>query len=225
MAVLLALALGACASKPAAVEQPAPAPQPAPAVQPAPQPAPAAAPAVAVPDKELADARVLRARVVRFKLDQQYPQDFAAAEARLTEGQAQMNKDNGAAKASIDAASAGYRKILQDGLTPMVRRGRQDVETVRASATGIKAQVAVADDFAAAEAVYQKALASDNAGDQEAAIDGYGQARDQFVKVYDGAKAKKDRAERSLQGARKDLSDAEARAKAAEDAQKAEGIR
>ena len=216
-AVLLALALGACASKPAAVEKPAPAPS-------APS-APAAAPAVAAPDRELADARVLRARIVRFKLDQQYPQDFAAADARLTEGQAQMNKDNAAAKASIDAASAGYSKILKDGLTPMVRRGRQDVETVRASATGIKAQVAVTDDYAAAEAVYQKALASDNAGDQEAAIDGYGQARDQFVKVYDSAKAKKDRAERSLQEARKDLSDAEAQAKAAEDAAKAEGIR
>jgi len=216
-AVLLALALGACASKPAAVEKPAPAPS-------APS-APAAAPAVAAPDRELADARVLRARIVRFKLDQQYPQDFAAADARLTEGQAQMNKDNAAAKASIDAASAGYSKILKDGLTPMVRRGRQDVETVRASATGIKAQVAVTDDYAAAEAVYQKALASDNAGDQEAAIDGYGQARDQFVKVYDAAKAKKDRAERSMQDARKNLSDAEARAKTAEDAQKAEGVR
>ncbi len=85
--------------------------------------------------------------------------------------------------------------------------------------------MAVADDYAAAEAVYQKALASDNTGDLEAAIDGYSQARDQFVKVYDSAKAKKDRAERSLQEARKDLSDAEAQAKAAEDAAKAEGIR
>ncbi len=224
-AAFVALALSACASKPAPVEQPAPAPapQPAPVVQPAPQPP--AAPAVAAPDKELAQARQSRERVLRFKLEQQSPQEFAAAEARLREGEAQMNKDNTAARTAIDAATAGYRKILQDGLTPLARKGRQDVDTVRTNAGEIKAQVAMADQYAAAEAVYQKAVASDAGGDQEAAIDGYAQAREQFVKVYDETKAKKDRAERAVQDTRKGFVDAEARAKAAEDAQKAEGNR
>ncbi len=228
-AVLLALALFACASKPAAVE-PTPAPAPAPAapapapaaVTPAPAPAPAAVPA---PETELAQAKASRDRVLYFKLEQQYPQEFAAADGKLAEGQAQMNKDNAAAKTAIEAAAAGYRRILQDGLTQMVRRNRQDVETVRNNATAIKAQVAMANEYSAAEAVYQKAVASEGSGDQEAAINGYSQAREQFVKVYEETRVKKDRAERALADARKGLADAEARAKAAEDAQKAEATR
>ena len=228
-AVLLALAISACASKPAAVEPtPAPAPAPAAPVAPAPQPAPQpAAPAavVAAPEADLAAARASRDRVLKFKLEQQYPQEFAAAETRLKEGEAQMNKDNAAARTAIQAAGAGYRKILQDGLTPMARRSRQDVETVRNNATAIKAQVAMAGEYAAAEAVYQKAVASEGSGDLEAALDGYGQARDQFAKVYDETRVKKDRAERALADARRGLADAETRAKAAEDAQRAEATR
>ena len=226
-AVLLALALFACASKPAAVEPaPAPAPAPAaPAVQPAPAPVPAAAPAVAAPTTELANARASRDRVLKFKLEQQYPQEFAAAETRLKEGEAQMNKDNAAARTAIDAAGAGYRKILQDGLTPMARRSRQDVETVRNNATAIKAQVAMAGEYAAAEAVYQKATAAEAGGDFETALDSYAQAREQFAKVYEETKVKKDRAERALADARRGLADAETRAKTAEDAQKAEATR
>ena len=224
-AALLAFAFFACASKPAPVEQPAPAPQPAPVVQPAPQPTPAPAPAVAAPATELAQARQARERVVRFKLDQQSPQDFAAADARLKEGEAQMNRDNAAAKTSIDAAAAGFRKILQDGLPPLTRRSRQDAETVRNNATEIKAQVAMANEYAAAEAVYQKAAAGEAAADHEASIEGFAAAREQFASVYQQTKAKKDRAELALQDARKGLADTEARAKAAEDAQKAEGTR
>jgi hypothetical protein len=226
-AALVVLALATCASKPAPVEQPAPTPQPSvqPAPQPAAQPAPAPAATVAAPDAELRQARASRDRVLRFKLDQQSPQEFAAAEAKLKDGESQINKDNAAAKVSIEAAAAGYRKILQDGLAPLARKGRQDVETVRASAGELKAQVAMAADYSAAESVYQKSVASDSAGDQEAAIDGYAQSREMFVKVVNDTKVKKDRAERALLDARQGLADTEARAKAAEDAQKAEGAR
>jgi colicin import membrane protein len=226
-AVLFALALSACASKPAPVEPaPAPAPQPAPAVQPAPQPAPPApAPAVAAPQAELDQARASRERVLKFKLEQQFPQEFAAAEALLRQGEGNMNRDNAAARTAIVAAGAGYRKILQDGLTPMARRSRQDVETVRNNAMAIKAQVAMQSEYATAEASYQKAVAAEGGGDLEGALDSYVQARDQFAKVYEETRVKMDRAERALADARRGLADAEARAKTAEDAAKAEAAR
>ena len=214
VALLGALLLAGCASAP--VEEPAPAPAPAPAVAAAPAPIPA-------PEKELADAKALQAQVVKAGLDKVAADDFAAAESRFKEGEAEYGKDNAKAKTALDQAIAGYGKVIELGYPKLVQSRKTPAEKVRAEAVALKAQVAIPQEYAAAEAVYQQAGTAASAGDYERAATGYTEAHRLFEQVAATAARKKRSAETAMEESRQSLAAVEARAKEVEEAEKAGG--
>jgi hypothetical protein len=200
--------LASCATKPAP-EQPA---QPA---QPAVQPKPPVA-TVALPEKEYAEAKSLKARVDQNGLGEFVPEDYKQAEARLQEGEAAYNKDNAKAKASLDQAIAAYNTVISKGFPLKTDKSRKDVEVVKANADGLKAPVAMKDDYAAALAKYNDALAAQKAGDYEKAIGLFAEAKPMFEQVVAKTQEKKATAEAALQAAQNSQADSEQKAKDAD---------
>jgi tetratricopeptide (TPR) repeat protein len=193
--------LASCATKPAP-EQPA---QPA---QPKPEPKQTVA-TVALPEKEYAEAKSLKARVDQNGLGEFVPEEYKQAEAKLQEAEGTYNKDNAKAKASLDQAVAAYNTVISKGFPLKTDKSRKDVEAVKANADNLKAPVAMKSEYAAALARYNQALAAQKAGDYERAIDLFGQAKIMFDQVAVKTQEKKATAEAALQAAQNSQADSE----------------
>jgi len=219
--VLLAMMGGAlflvvsCASTPAQK----------PAQPPAPPAAPPAAPAaVAAPDQELAQAKDLKAKVDAYNLGDYDADDYAAANKDLQAGQDSYGKDNAASKKSLDSAITEYNAVLSKGGDAFLAKGQSQADASKKAADDLKASVAVKDDYAAANDVYQRALKERAAGDVANASKDFDSARQQFDAVAATAQQKKNAALQAMQSATDQQA---ASQKSADDAQKAlkdEGI-
>lgn len=189
----------------------------APPAKPVEEPTP---PPAAVPDPqaERDQALSLQKKVDQYKLGPYAQADYQAAGTSLQAGQDAYGKDNAASKKSFLAAIDGYNAVLTKGGPLFLADAQKTADTSRKAADDLKASVAVKDDYAKADAVYQRALSEKNAGDIENASKDFADAQAQFDAVAKVAQQKKDAAMAAIQAAQQD---AAASQKKADDAQKA----
>ncbi len=200
-----------CASTPAKAPPPEAAqPEAAPAAQPAP-------PAVPDPEAELAQAKSLQKTIDDYALAA-YDQDtYAGGVKDLQAGQDTYGKDNASSKTSLTSAITAFKAVIAKGGPLFLADAKQKTDASKKAADDLKAPVAVKDDYAAALAVYQKAVQEKDAGDLENASRDLASAGSQFDAVAQTAQQKKDAAMSSIQAAQ---TDATASEQTATDAQK-----
>lgn len=202
-----------CASTPPAQ----PTPEPEPQVEPQ-------KPAVPAPEAELAKAKELKQRADTYGLADYAPEEYAAASKDLAAGEASYGKDNAASKQSLDKAIAGFTSVINKGGAALVDRIQAESTASKEAADKIKAPVAVKDEYAAALAVYNGALAARKAGDLEKAGNDFAQARDMFDAVYQKARAKREQALQALQQTDQALAESETKASEAQQSLEDEGV-
>ena len=214
---LFALALAvSCASAPESE------PEEAPKAEPAPAPAPTTEPA---PDSEKQQAERLRATVSRFELSDYDPEDFASAEASYQKAEGLYGKDNAGAKESYQAAITDYRKVIDTGFSARTRQRRTGVEKIKNDAEALKAPVASPQEYTAAETAYREAVALEQSGEFEKALDGYEKAQSLFEEVYSITAEKKRRAEQAMAEAQAGIENYESTARELEGTSQSGGSR
>jgi len=194
----LALLLFSCASPPEQPEQPVDT-------------------TVALPEKELKEAKSLKTRVDNNGLSEFAAEDYQQAEKSLQEGEAAYGKDNAKAKTALDTAIASYRAVISKAFPLWADRSKAEVDAIKTNAEGIKAQVAMKEEYATAKAKYDEAVAAKEAGDFEQAITLFAEAKTLFQDVYAKTKQKKEDAEAEIKSSQDGLKDAEDRAKAGDE--------
>ena len=179
--------------------------------------------AVPLPETELAKAKELKAKADLYKLGPLAQAEYAAAENDLKAGEDAYGKDNAASKASLDKAISGYQAVIAKGGPLYLGTLNDRTSAAKKAADDLKASVAVKDDYAKAQAVYDRALAARTAGDLEAATKDFEEARAQFEAVAKVAAEKRDKALAAgsdLEQAMKDSAAVAAEAQAALEAEK-----
>ena len=194
-----------------------PTPEPEPQVQVEPQ-------KPAAPEAELAKAKELKQRADKYGLADYVPEEYAAASKDLAAGEAAYGKDNAASKQSLDKAISGFTAVISKGGALLVDRIQAESTASKKAADDVKAPVAVKDEYAAALAVYNGAVAAKKAGDLEKAGTDFAQARDSFDEVYQKARAKREKALQALQETDQVLTESEAKASEAQQGLENEGI-
>jgi len=176
-----------------------------------------------LPETELAQAKELKAKADLYKLGPLAQAEYTAAENDLKTGEDAYGKDNAASKASLDKAISGYKAVIAKA-GPLYLGTLQDrTAAAKKAADDLKASVAVKDDYAKAQAVYDRALAAKTAGDLEAATKDFEEARTLFEAVAKVAAEKRDKALAAgsdLEQAMKDSAAVAAEAQAALEAEK-----
>ena len=180
--------------------------------------------AAPLPETELAKAKELKAKADLYNLGPLAQAEYNAAESDLKAGEAAYGKDNAASKASLDKAIAGYQAVI-DKAGPLYLGTLNDkAAAAKKTADDLKASVAVKDDYAKAQAVYDRALKEKAAGDLAAATKDFEEARKLFEAVAKVAAEKRDKALAAGAEAAKAQADAEAAAAAAQKALESEGL-
>jgi len=180
--------------------------------------------AAPLPETELAKAKELKAKADLYNLGPLAQAEYNAAESDLKAGEAVYGKDNAASKASLDKAIAGYQAVI-DKAGPLYLGTLNDkAAAAKKSADDLKASVAVKDDYAKAQAVYDRALKEKAAGDLAAATKDFEEARKLFEALAKVAAEKRDLALAASAEAAKAQADAEAAAAAAQKALESEGL-
>lgn len=172
-----------CASppKPAPEPVPAPAAPAAPAAQPAPAPE---KPSVPAPDDQRSKASELRKKAFDLGIKDVLPADYAAADDSFSAGNAQYGKDNAAAAASFDDASAKFQAAIDKGLPLLAKAAHDRANGLRATAVGKKAGDLFPGLFAFAEADLAKHAGEEKAGDFETAIQGFKVSAREYEVLY-----------------------------------------
>ena len=174
--------------------------------------------AAPLPETELAKAKELKAKADLYKLGPLAQAEYNAAESDLKAGEAAYGKDNAASKASLDKAIAGYQAVIAKAGPLYLGTLNDKAAAAKKTADDLKASVAVKDDYAKAQAVYDRALKEKTAGDLESATKDFEEARKLFEAVAKVAAAKRDKALAASTDAAKAKADAEARAAEAQKA-------
>jgi hypothetical protein len=205
-----------CASAPPA--------KPAPEQPPAQQPAPEQPAAVPDPQAERDQARSLQQKVNLYSLATYDQDNYQAAEKDLKAGEDTYGKDNAASKKSFLAAIDEYNAVLTKATPLYLATVQAKTDASKKAADDLKASVAVKDDYAKANAVYQRALSEKNSGDIDNANKDFLDAQTQFDAVAKVAQQKKDTAVQAIQAAQQDATASEQKASDAEKALKDEGF-
>ncbi len=193
--LLAAVMLASCATAP---EQPAEPQQPQ-----------AAAPAAPLPEQEYSKAKALKARVDGNGLGELVPQEYRQAESSFQEAQQLYGKDNSGAKAALEAAVQAYTVVIDKGFPLKIAPLRAEAEKGRADAEELKAQVAAKDLYAEALDSYRQAVAAEDAGEYEKALQLFAEARRRFDQLLAATREKKAAAEAALQATDKGLADSQ----------------
>jgi hypothetical protein len=181
-------------------------------------------PPAPLPEAELAQAKQLKEKADRYNLGPLVQAEYSVAEADLKAGEAAYGTDNAAAKVSLDKAIVGYQSVL-DKAGPLYLGGIHDrTAAAKKSADDLKASVAVKDDYAKAQAVYDRALAAKAAGDLATATKDFEEARTLFEAAAKVAKEKRDKALAAGADVDKALEASAAKAAEAQAALEAEGL-
>jgi hypothetical protein len=214
-ALLAAFALVvSCASAPPKQPEPEKTPE---ATQPEKQ-------AVPAPDAELSQAKALQQKVDGYGLGTYDPDDYAVGVKDLQAGQDSYGKDNDASRASLQASITAFNAVLTKGGALLMDKEQAQAEASKKAADDLKASVAVKDDYAQADVVYQRAMQEKGAGDIENAGKDFPQSRDMFDAVAATAQQKKDAAEQALKDAQAGGSASEKKAADAQQNLKDEGF-
>ena len=195
----------------------------APPEAPAPeQPAVAAQPAA--PESERASARSLMDVIETYGLASYDEESYAQGAADLAAGEESYDVDNAASKESFQAAIQKLSIVAEKGWAVILPDMERDCAASRTAADDLLAAVAVKDDYAKADAVYQQAVAEKNRGDNAKAYDDFFQARELFDAAAGLAWDKKTAAEDALSAAQEGKTASESKAAQADKSLSDEGI-
>jgi hypothetical protein len=186
--------------------------------------APPQKPAVAAPEAELAKAKDLQKEVDTYSLGDYAPDEYAAAVNDLKAGEDAYGKDNAASKQSLDKAIAGFNTVIDKAGPMYLSKLRDGTAASKKAADDLKSSVAVKDDYAKAQGVYDRALKEDSAKDMANASKDYAQARDMFNAVTEKARAKRDKAEQAIKETDQSQAASEEKATDADKALEQEGF-
>jgi|GEM_PF-5408133 len=181
-------------------------------------------PAVAAPDAELAQAQSLQQKAEKYGLGEFDAEDYAAATKDLKAGQDAYGKDNAAAKESLTKAIGEFNSVITKGGPLYLAKLQAQTDASKKAADDLKASVAVKDQYAEANDVYQRALKEKDSGDIENAAADFTKARDMFDAVAALAQQKKDNATKALAGAQEGMTASEQKAADAQKTLKDEGF-
>jgi hypothetical protein len=179
---------------------------------------------VPLPETELAKAKELKAKVDLYKLGPLAQAEYTVAENDMKAGEDAYGKDNAASKASLDKAITGYQAVIAKAGPLYLGTISDRTAAAKKAADDLKASVAVKDDYAKAQAVYDRALAAKTAGDLEAATKDFEEARKLFDAVAKVAQEKRDKALAAGKDAAKAGEDSAAKAAEAQAALEAESF-
>ena len=181
-------------------------------------------PAAAAPEAELAQAKSLQEKVDAYGLGDFAPDDYAAADTHMKAGQVAYGKDNAASKTFLQSAITEYNAVITKGGPLYLAKVQAQTEASKKAADDLKGSVAVKDDYARADDLYNRALEEKDAGDIESASRDFTESRDGFDAVAKAAQEKKDAAVQALQSAQQDQAASQQKAEDAQKALKDEGF-
>jgi len=141
---------------------------------------------------KLCEANAVREYIVARDLAKWDSSNWGIAEAKYAAAQAGFAADQKASAAAADEAVLRYGIARDTGLSYYAADRKKASEAERERATGIKSEVAVKEDYAAAAALHEKAESANASKDYEASARLYDQAAGAFGRAYARAKAKMD---------------------------------
>ncbi len=147
---------------------------------------------------KLCDADTARKAIIARDFAKWDPSNWTLAETRFAASQDLLPKDAPAAATSVDEAIQRYGIAHRTALEYYAGDRKRISEEQKAKASGIKAEVAVREEFAAALALHSQAESAQAALDFEASASLYVRASADFALAYDHAKAKMDAAKVEL---------------------------
>lgn len=136
------------------------------------------------------------------------------AKAKSKEDKTAAKEEKGKSKEDKDTAKAEKGKTGQEGGVS-AESLQKETETLMGNAKNIKADVAMNEEYAKAQAAYEEALKYKNEGNTKKAEKSFEQARRLFEEVYAKTEEKRVRAERSIADSKNELQSVEEKAKAA----------
>lgn len=142
----------------------------------------------------LGQAGSVRSFITAHDLAKWASSPWTIAEAKYQASQDVFGKDRKASSDSADEAKLRYGIAKDTALEYYSGDRKKASENERDHASTIKAQVAVKDEYQAAQALYDKAQAAESAKDYENSSDLYDKAAKAFSSAYAHAKAKMDTA-------------------------------
>jgi hypothetical protein len=179
---------------------------------------------VPAPETERAQARALKDRIDTNGLADYDPENYQTASTDLQTGESAYGTDNAAAKRALDSAIEGFNAVITKGGPLHVAALQETTVASKKAADDLLAAVAVKDQYAQADEVYQRALKEKESEDLDSAARDMSSAAGLFDAVAATAKQKKDAALLAVDAAQKDLGTSEEKAADAEKSLADEGI-
>jgi hypothetical protein len=148
---------------------------------------------------KLCDAKAARDDIASRDLAKWAPSPWSLAEAKYQSAQDLMKDDAKAASGAVDEALQRYGMARSTALEYYAGDRKKASETERDRAVGIKTDVAVKDEYAAASDLYAQAEKANAAQDFEASASLYDKSASAYGTAYAHAKAKMDNAKDELE--------------------------
>lgn len=143
---------------------------------------------------KLCDAKKAREYILSRDLAKWASSPWSIAETKYQAAQELFAKDRPGSIGSVDEAVLRYGIARSTALEYYAGDRKKASEDERERASGIKTEVAVKDEFAQAQALYDKAQAAQGNKDYESSSAAYDEAAKAFASAYAHAKAKMDTA-------------------------------
>ena len=170
------------------------------------------------PDEVYDEAKALRSEIIELDLAQYAQSQYDTGEAAFNEGETRYNAEEYLeAETQFNTAVSSFTEVLQIGLRAIWTARQEDADGAKGRADGVKASVAVSEEYAEAQAVYDEAVAAADAGDDERAAELFENAEVLFDQVYELAAEKKRQAEAALNNLDKSLQDLDTKRQELED--------
>jgi hypothetical protein len=147
---------------------------------------------------KLCDANAARDSIVTHDLAKWDPSNWTLAETRFKASQDLFRQDSSAAATSVDEAIQRYGMASRTALEYYASDRKKNSMAEMDRAEGIKSEVAVKDEYAAALALYTQAETSQAAKDYNSSSSLYDRAATAFASAYKHAKVKMDTAKSEL---------------------------
>jgi hypothetical protein len=159
---------------------------------------------------KLCDAANARQLLVSRDLAKWDPSNWSLAESKYASSASLFRQDAHASDDAVDEAILRYGVVKDTAYGYFAADRKKASETERDRAAGIKADIAVKDEYEAALALYAKAQSDDGAKNYESSSAEYDRAATAFAAAYTQAKAKMDTAKTELGSLDSALATAEA---------------
>lgn len=151
------------------------------------------------PDELYDEVKSLRSRIDEKNLAEYAQSEYDVGEAYFADGETAYNAEEYESAGQLFSdAKVQYTEVIRKGFQSVSSARKSEADSYKSQADEIKASVAVAEDYSAAKAVYDQAVAAANSGDDETAAELFENASTLFKQVYEAAAVKKSLAEDAL---------------------------